>query len=686
MPPYVPLRVRTAYSILAGTTRPWQAALRAHLAGAPAAAVVDLGSMSGLPAYVKACRDACGSCGYPSDRHADGGKGPCVVKGAGCAGYAPGRVRPLLGSDFFVCARPAADKAEENRRLSRTAVVARDLAGWKGLIKATTAANRPEHFEDRPRLDLEALAGYGRGHWTVLAGGVGSDLADACFLDPDAAYAARTREDAKLLLKPQKDLQKALVAAAGRYADLFGRESVVLEACLVDAQNMPAAGLVAAAVRWLAKKEGYPVVAAPDAYYPTQDDAADQRVMLANSPDVNLSLDEVYQRLAAGRPVAGSRFFRSRNYHLPSGQELLDAGHTPEELNASLLVAERSEAFDVFNRPLMPTFDCPDGKDPNLYLRELCREGWRRKVQGRVPKDREAVYAERVKAELAVFAKADLASYFLVTQDYIRYAHHELKCWPSRGRGSAAGCLVSHLLDITDCDPIKYDLSFERFYDDSRNDPAKGVFSVPDIDTDFPPDKREGVIAYVRKKYGPDRVAHLATFTELRGREAITAVLRAHGWGTFDERKRITAVLPDPARISDQLQEMLEEDGQATVVGWALENKAEQLKQWVTVEADGSLSGPLARQFEQAVRLEGVKKAQGRHPSAVVISPVPLDEVVPLVHDKSSDNLVIGFDMHSSEPVGVVKFDFLSLAALAKLQSASEFAQYGRAVTVNQQG
>lgn len=681
MDSYCPLRVRTAYSILQATNRPWEVALRGRRVGAPAAAVCDYGSVSGVPAFVKACKDACAHCGFPSDRHAEGGKGACVVAGADCPGYAKGGVRPVLGSDFFVPAGPAADKSPANRRLSRTAVLARNLAGWKGLVKATTAANRPEHFDGRPRLALDALAAHAGGNWLVLNGAAGSPLADACFLDPDAAYAARTRADAQLLLKPQKDLKQSLTALSGRLRDLFGRDNLVLEVGLMDAANVPAAGLLAAAMRWLAGREGIPLVAAPDAHYPTQDDAADQRVMLANSPDVDMTLDEVAAHQAAGRAVPHGRFFRSRNYHLPSAEEMLAAGHTAAELAASLRAAERCEAFDIFSRPLMPAFDCPGGRAPSEYLRELCREGWRRKVQGKVPKDREAVYADRVRMELDVFARFNLETYFLVTHDFCRHAQVDLKCWPGRGRGSAAGCLVSHLLNITDCDPIKYDLSFERFYDDSRNDPAKGEFELPDIDCDFPPDKRDLVKDYVRGKYGADRVASLATFTELRGREAVTAVLRAHGWGTFAERKQVTACLPEPSKIAEQLQEMLEADGYATVVGYALESTPERFKEWVTVGADGSLSGPLARHFEQAMRLEGVKKAQGRHPCAVVIAPVPLDDFVPLVHDKSSDYLTIGFDMGAALAMGCAKFDFLSLAALSKLNSAAEFARHGRALT-----
>lgn len=645
--------------------------------------MVDLGSMSGLPAVLKAAKDACKHCGYPSDRHAEGGKGACVVKGAACGGYEPGSFRPLLGSDFWVTAHAATDKSEANRRLSRTAVLAKGLPGWKALLKATTAANQPDRFDTKPRLSLEELAGFGAGSWMVLTGAAGTPLADACFLDPDAAYAARTKADAQALLKPQGDLKKAIRAVAGRYAELFGKDNLVLEVGLMDAENVPAAGLAATAVRWLAKQDGYRVVAAPDVYYPGPDDAADQRVMVANSEDVDLPLEEVHKRLGRGEFVAHQQFFRSRNYHLPSGEQMLAAGHTAGELSASLLVAEVCETAKVFGKPLMPAFDCPGGKSPDEHLRELCREGWRRKVRGLIPKAREAEYSERVKHELGVFSRAQLSSYFLVTQDFNRYAQVELKCKKSRGRGSAAGCLVSFLLDITDCDPIKYGLSFERFYNDARNDPATGRVAMPDIDCDFPSGKRDAVVDYIRRRYGTDRVAHLATFTELRGREAMTAVLRAHGWGTFEERKAITKLFPETAKVADDLQEMLETDGEATLIGWVLENSAKEMKEWVTVEEDGSLTGPLARHFEQAIRLEGVKKNQGRHPSAIVITPGPIEDIAPLVHDKTADSLTIGFDMHSADPVGLVKWDCLSVTILDKIQTACEFAKYGRALTKN---
>jgi DNA polymerase-3 subunit alpha len=201
---------------------------------------------------------------------------------------------------------------------------------------------------------------------------------------------------------------------------------------------------------------------------------------------------------------------------------------------------------------------------------------------------------------------------------------------------------------------------------------------MPDIDSDFPSGKRDQIIEYVRTKYGDEHVAQMATFAELQGREAITAVLRAHSWGSFEDRKKVTAAIPDKAAISDELQDMMEEEGEASSIRWTLENKPDALREYCTLNEDGTLEGPLAAHFEQAMRLEGNKKSQGRHPSGIVISPTPLRDEVPMVYDKSTKRMVTGFDMHGVEAAGILKFDILATRASDKILDACVGARTGR--------
>jgi DNA polymerase III subunit alpha len=309
----------------------------------------------------------------------------------------------------------------------------------------------------------------------------------------------------------------------------------------------------------------------------------------------------------------------------------------------------------------------------------LCEEGWIRKV-AKLGDTKASEYRSRLDEELNIFAKASLSPYFLIVQDFNRYAQRELGCPRDPGRGSAAGCLTSYLLDITDTDPIKYDLSFARFFNAGRHDPASGRYAMPDIDCDFPAGKREQVLEYIRKKYGESHVAQMATYNELQGREAMTAVLRAHSWGSWDDRKRLTAHIPDKASITDDLQEMMEEDGQASIIRWTLENNESELKEYCTLK-DGELEGPLAHLFAQAIRIEGSKRSQGRHPSAVAISPTPLADEVPLIYDKGSGRMITGFDMYACDASGILKLDVLSTRVNDKLVDACRFAS-GKGVSM----
>ncbi len=595
------------------------------------------------------------------------------MAGIECLGYEKAPLKSIVGSEFYLCKQLATERTKENRSLSHLVVLAKNRDGWRNLIKATSEANRPEHFYHKPRLDLARLASFAGNQWVVFSGHPGSDLANVCFGDPRAAYSATSYEEAKSYTKPWKELQADVLEMAGRYQDLFGKENFFLEVQLIDAENMPAAQIIAKIMRWASKQTGIECVATPDAHYPSSDDAGDQRVLLCSAIDTTLR--EVHQKLAANEEVGLGGFFRSNRYHIPSPTEMT-AIHEPDELNTTLKIADMCEAFDISHKPRLPAFECPGGINPNDYLKQLCREGWKRKVLTKIPKDQHQTYKERVEKELGVLQEAGLAPYFLIVWDYCRYAQQILKCKTPRGRGSAAGSLVSHLLNITDCDPIEHQLLFERFYNSGRN--TKDRVALPDIDCDFPISKREQVITYIRQKYGDGRVSQMATFGRMQGREALTAVFRAHDWGTFEQRKEITAHVPDEAAISDELQEMREETGEASIIRWALENEAEALSEYCVLEKDDSLSGPLARYFSQAIRLEGSKRSQGKHAAGIIISPVDLAEECPMLYDKSSDLMVAGFEMYDVEALGLTKMDVLGLAVLDKIQGTVATLRTGR--------
>jgi DNA polymerase-3 subunit alpha len=246
---------------------------------------------------------------------------------------------------------------------------------------------------------------------------------------------------------------------------------------------------------------------------------------------------------------------------------------------------------------------------------------------------------------------------------------------PGPGRGSAAGCLVSYLIGITSIDPIKYSLIFDRFYNSGRN--TKDHISMPDIDVDVPINKREAIIQYIKDKYGHDKVSQMVTFNTIKGRGALKDVLRVYGNVSFEEMNRITKNIPDEAKIADELQEMKEETGEASIIRWALENNSDKLKEWCYIDDNNELQGPLAKRFEQAIRLEGTKSNQSRHAAGIAISSDPLKDICPMVYDSKNEQLIAGMEMQDLEGIGIIKLDILGVAMLDKVMTIQHLLQEG---------
>ena len=355
-------------------------------------------------------------------------------------------------------------------------------------------------------------------------------------------------------------------------------------------------------------------------------------------------------------------------------QEEINELHTEEEIENTKFVDGLCENYDILHKPMLPPFEC-EGNNPDEYLRQLCRNGWREKIDKKIPKENHQKYVDRIKYELDVLQGAGLSSYFLIVQDIVNHIRHN-NWLPGPGRGSAAGCLVSYLVGITAIDPIKYNLIFDRFYNAGRN--TNDRVSMPDIDVDVPIGKRETIIEYIKNKYGKEKVSQMITFNTMKGRGALKDVLRVYGNISFEEMNRITKHIPDEAKISDELQEMKEEYGESSIIRWALENNPEELKEWCHIDEETKeLKGPLAKRFEQAIRLEGTKSNQSKHAAGVVISQANLDEVCPMVYDSKNKQLIAGMEMQDLESIVVIKFDILGIAMLDKIMSIQSLLHSG---------
>lgn len=414
-----------------------------------------------------------------------------------------------------------------------------------------------------------------------------------------------------------------------------------------------------------------PTKSIPNSYYTNRQDSKLHRILLCS--DMKTTLPKINKQIRKdknGNINVDSSFPEEHsdklNYFIFDHFYVLDQDES-KDLDTSELekIYNQCEDYDILSKPMLPTFNCPNNQSEEEYLKELCREGWKDLLikSGKV-KDPNAkkIYADRFNEELNVIKGANLFGYFLIVRDIINYVNNQ--GWLSGpGRGSAAGCLISYLIGITKIDPIEFDLLFARFYNAGRN--TDDHISLPDIDMDVPGNKRDEVIAYLKNKYGKDYVSQMITFGRLQGRSAIKEVLRIHEACSFSEMNTITKSIPNEAEISDQLADM--DDEERSIIRWALINNADDLRDFCYIDEDGNLQGDYAQYFDEAIKIEGTFKTQGKHAAGVVISAAKLNTVCPMVNSRGSSEKIAGLEMADLEALGHVKFDVLGLSLLDKL-------------------
>lgn len=621
MKTYSALHVHSHYSLMDGLSKPQQIAERCAKAGIKTCAITDHGSISGAVQFFQAMKSK--------------------------------KIKPILGCEIYVCEQSSVLKNKANSNLSHFLLLAKNYAGWKTLINIISESNTEENFYHKPRLDFETLKTFLDGNIIGFCGHLGSVLAD------------------KIQASSQNDIAKIGTEFVSQMRDIFGIENFFLETQLMDQEFSPDQIEMTEHIRRIGRLTNTKVICTPDAHYCEKHDAIDQRILLCNN--LKTTLVDINSKLLHGQDVPMSCFFKSDNFHLLSPEEMF-AIHTEEEIENTQYVDSLCEEYNILTKPVLPQFECPEGYNPDEYLRQLCRDGWKEKIETNIPKDQHQKYIDRIKYELGVLQGAGLSSYFLIVQDILRYVKKN-KWLPGPGRGSAAGCLVSYLIGITSIDPIKYDLIFERFYNAGRN--TADHISMPDIDVDVPINKRENIIGYIKNRYGEDKVSQMITFNTMKGRGALKEVLRVYGNISFEEMNKITKYIPDEAKIADELQEMKEDTGEASIIRWALENNVDKLKEWCYISDDDTLAGPLAKRFEQAIRLEGTKSNQSKHAAGIVISKEPLKTVCPMIYDSKNKQTIAGMEMQDLESLGVIKFDVLGIAMLDKIMTISDILQNG---------
>ncbi len=511
-------------------------------------------------------------------------------------------VRPILGCEMYMAPGHRADRQKDPATgvvAYHVTVLARNHEGYRNLLHLASTAYM-EGFYYHPRIDRETFARHHRG-LVVLSG---------C-LKGEVSHSLRTGN------------RKRAVEAARFYSDLLGEDFFIeIMRNGAEGQDENNAALVA-----LARELGLPVIATNDVHYLSTDDFLAHEARICISTGRTLE-DEDRLRTAANEfwlkpPTDMHTLFRD----------------LPEAVENTSVVAARCDLVLDFKDKHLPRFTPPPGEDLIPFFRRLCREG----LAGRYPAGDPAALA-RLESEMGVIERMGYVSYFLIVWDFIRFAReHGIPVGP--GRGSAAGSIVSYCLGITDIDPLRYGLLFERFLNSER-------VSMPDIDIDFCRDGREQVIQYVNRKYGgPENVSQIITF----GTMAARAVLRDVG--------RVLAVpLPEIDTIAKKVP---------GGPGVTLEDALARDRDLAQVRED-----PRYRKlFDIALRLEGMNRHASVHAAGVVIGDGPLREHVPLYRDPQGESVTTQWTMEELEKVGLLKMDFLGLKTLTVLARAVDLVE-----------
>ncbi len=508
-------------------------------------------------------------------------------------------ITPIIGSEFYItpASRFQKTSVENSVKYHHLLLLAKDQIGYRNLLELSSRSYT-EGFYYKPRIDNELLAQYSQGLICLTA----------CLAGEIPALILRDRhEEAK---------KKALY-----YRDLFGKESFYLE---LQYHGIPEQRTVNRALVEISKHTGIPIVATNDVHYTDKDDALAHDVAICIG--TNKKLNE------------GSRLkFEHPEFYFKSGEEMQSIfSALPEALANSVRIAEMCDVQIPLPGPQLPQYQVEEGYSLESYLEDITMK----RLVERYPSVTTEMM-ERAKFELSIINSMGYTGYFLIVWDFISFAKkHGIPVGP--GRGSGAGSLVAYCLGITDIDPLKYGLLFERFLNPER-------VSMPDFDIDFCYERRGEVIEYVTEKYGKDRVAQIITFGTLKARAVIRDVARVLDI-PYAEADGIAKLIPMAPKMT------LEKAMQMEKKLKALENKGTLYQQLISVSK----------------KLEGLCRHASTHAAGIVIGQGPLTHYVPLYRDPKTGSVATQYTMDYLEESGLVKMDFLGLKTLTLIHNTVE--------------
>ena len=507
-------------------------------------------------------------------------------------------IKPILGCEVYVAPGSRFDKEAgmSEDRYYHLVLLAENNTGYANLMKIVSKGF-VDGFYYKPRVDYEVLSEYHEGIICL----------SACLAGEVQKYL-------------QRGLYEEACKSALHYQEIFGKGNYFLE---LQDHGIPEQGFVNQQLIRMSKELGIELVATNDIHYTYADDAAAHDVLLCIQTGKKVS-DTDRMRYEGGQ------------YYCKSEEEMRALfPYAPQALDNTHKIAERCNVEIEFGVTKLPHYEVPEGYDSWTYLNHLCDEGLVKRYADKADELR-----ERLDYELGVIRKMGYVDYFLIVWDFINYAKRNgIAVGP--GRGSAAGAIVSYVLEITDIDPIRYNLLFERFLNPER-------VSMPDIDVDFCYERRPEVIDYVMRKYGKDRVVQIVTFGTLAAKGVI---------------KDVGRVMDIPYSKTDSISKMIPND-----IGMTIDKALEANNEFKTLYE----SDPEVRTLiDTCKRLEGLPRHTSMHAAGVVIGSRPIDEFVPL--SRASDGtLVTQFTMTTIEELGLLKMDFLGLRTLTVIQNAEK--------------
>lgn len=542
-------------------------------------------------------------------------------------------VKPIIGIEAYLTPGSRFDRpARRDDRRYHMTILAENEVGYRNLMKLASRAYT-EGYYYKPRIDAELLAEYSEG-LIGTTGCLGGHVPQLLGVDEAADDDQRGTE---------RDFDAALAAAA-MYQDILGRENFFIE---LQDHGISAQQAIMGDLLDIGRKIEAPLLAANDSHY-TYAHEADAHDALLCIQTGSVKSDE-------------NRFrFHSQEFYIKSAsamRSLFDAERYPGATDNTLLIAERVD-FDIeFGRILLPQFTVPQGHTEDTYLRHLVLEG----AAGRYESISSEVQ-ERIDYELKVISEMGFSAYFLIVWDLIAYAQKRgIRTGP--GRGSAAGSIVAYCLKITALDPIGFGLIFERFLNPGRKE-------MPDIDMDFDERYRGEMIKYTAAKYGSDHVAQIITFSTIKGKQAIRDAARVldYPYSTGDQLAKAMppAILGKDASIDQCLTEPGPDAPSDVCDHYSAASGLRDLL--------GTLDGA-AEIIETARGIEGLRRQDSIHAAAVVISPEPLTNIVPIQRKGEDAEVVTQYEMHGVEALGLLKMDFLGLRNLATIERALELIE-----------